>query len=382
MEERIYLDNNSTTKIDERVVEEVIPFFKEFYGNAASPHYMGKEAYEAVCKARENVANLINTKSENIIFTSGSTESINLAIQGVATQYQHKGNHIITTKTEHNAVLDTCKYLEKNGYEISYIPVDSQGNLKVEMLEAMIKPTTILISVMFANNEIGVYNPIKEIAKIAKEREILFFCDATQGVGKVRVDVKDLDVDMLCFSGHKMHAPKGIGVLYLKDYKSKRFKLEALIHGGGHEMGLRSGTLNVPGIVGLGKAAEIANNEMLDNEVKVRNLRDRLEKGLLEIEGTKLNGNPENRIFNVTNILFRNVDSAELIKNLDRICASGGSACTSAYAKPSHVLRAMGLSIEDSFSSVRLSVGKYNTEDEISFAIKEFKRVVPIIRIK
>lgn len=381
MEKRVYLDNNSTTKIDDRIVDTIIPYFREHFGNAASPHCMGKEAYEAVCIAREQIGNLLNTTSENIIFTSGATESINLAIQGVASEYKSKGNHIITVKTEHNAVLDTCKHLEKNGFEISYIPIDFDGNIKLDMLEGLIRPTTILIAVMYANNEIGVIHPIKEIAKIARKHNVLFFCDATQGVGKTKIDVQDLDVDMLSFSGHKIHAPKGIGALYLKDYKSKKFKLDSIMHGGGHEMGLRSGTLNVPGIIGLGMACEIAQNEMHLNEPKIRALRDRLEKGLLEIPDTVVNGSTNNRMYNITNILFKGVDSSELIKNLERICASGGSACTSAHAKPSHVLRALGLCIEDSYSSVRLSISKYNTEDEIDYAIGEFKRVVPLIKI-
>lgn len=381
MENRVYLDNNSTTKIDDRIVDAIIPYFREHFGNAASPHCMGKEAYEAVSIAREQIASLLNTTSENIIFTSGATESINLAIQGVAAEYKSKGNHIITVKTEHNAVLDTCKHLEKNGYEISYIPIDFDGNLKLDMIEGLIRPTTILIAIMYANNEIGVIHPIKELAKIAHKHNILFFCDATQGVGKTKIDVNDLDVDMLSFSGHKIHAPKGIGALYLKNYKSKEFKLESIMHGGGHEMGLRSGTLNVPGIIGLGMACDIAQNEMHLNEPKIRALRDRLEEGLLEIPDTVVNGSTKNRMYNITNILFKGVDSSELIKNLERICASGGSACTSAHAKPSHVLRALGLCIEDSYSSVRLSISKYNTEEEIDYAISEFKRVVPLIKI-
>ncbi|MFY8159967.1 MAG: cysteine desulfurase family protein [Candidatus Kapaibacteriota bacterium] len=381
VEKRVYLDNNSTTKIDDRIVDAIIPFFREHFGNAASPHCMGKEAYDAVCQGREQIANLINTTSENIIFTSGATESINLALKGVAGEYKPKGNHIITVKTEHNAVLDTCKYLESQGYEISYIPIDYDGNLKLEFLEELIKPTTILIAVMYANNEIGVIHPIKKIAEIAKKHNIIFFCDGTQGVGKTNIDVQDLGIDMMAFSGHKIHAPKGIGALYLRDYKEKPFKIHSMMHGGGHELGLRSGTLNVPGIIGLGMACEIAKNEMHLHTPKIKALRDKLEAELLKLPDTLVNGSTTNRMPNITNILFKGVDSAELIKNLDRICASGGSACTSTHAKPSHVLRALGLCIDDSYSSVRLSISKYNTDDDIEYAISEFYRVVPILKI-
>lgn len=380
MNNKIYLDNNSTTKIDDRIVDVMIPFLREHYGNAASPHCMGKEAFEAVSKAREKVADLINTKEENIIFTSGATESINIALKGIAFQNSSKGKHIITTKTEHKAVLDTCKFLEDKGFQISYLPVDYNGNIKIEFLEDLIQTDTILIAIMYANNETGVINPIKDISKIAKKHNVLFFCDATQGVGKLKIDVNDLDVDMLCFSGHKMHGPKGIGVLYLKDFKSNHLKLDALIHGGGHELGLRSGTLNVPGIVGIGKACEISMNETYDNQTRIERLRNKLESALLNLPDTQVNGYTKNRVYNITNILFKGVDSAELISNLKDICASGGSACSSASAQPSHVLRAMGLCIDDAYCSVRLSLSKFTTEDEIDFAISEFYRVVPIIK--
>jgi len=380
MNNKIYLDNNSTTKIDDRIVDEMIPFLREHYGNAASPHCMGKEAYEAVCRAREKVADLINTTEENIIFTSGATESINIALKGIAFQNKSKGNHIITVKTEHKAVLDSCKFLEEKGFQISYIPVDYDGNIKLEFLEELIQSDTILISVMYANNETGVINPIQKISEISRKHNILFFCDATQGVGKVKIDVDELNVDLLAFSGHKMHGPKGIGVLYLKDYKSNNFKLDALTHGGGHELGLRSGTLNVPGIVGLGVACEIAKNENYIYQPKIEKLRNKLETELLKIPDTLVNGNIEYRMYNITNILFKGVDSAELISNLKDICASGGSACSTASTQPSHVLRAMGVCIDDAYCSVRLSLSKFTTEAEIDYAISEFYRVVPTIK--
>lgn len=380
MNSKIYLDNNSTTKIDDRIVDEMIPFLREHYGNAASPHCMGKEAFEAVRKAREKVADLIHTTEDNIIFTSGATESINIAIKGIAFQNKSKGKHIITVKTEHKAVLDSCKFLEDKGFQISYIPVDYDGNIKIEFLEELIQDDTILISVMYANNETGVINPIQKIAEIAHKHNILFFCDATQGVGKLDVNVKELDVDLLSFSGHKMHGPKGIGALYLKDYKSHNIKLDALMHGGGHELGLRSGTLNVPCIIGLGMACEIAKNENHIYRPQIETLRNKLESELLKLPDTQVNGNKIDRMYNITNILIKGVDSAELISNLKDICASGGSACSTASPLPSHVLRAMGLCIDDAYCSVRLSLSKFTTEEEIDYAISEFNRVVPTIK--
>lgn len=376
----IYLDNNSTTQIDQRVLEEMLPYFSRLYANPASNHRFGAEANQIVQKSREKVAECIHSKESEIVFTSGATEAINLAIKGIAETYPHSRNHIITVVTEHNAVLDTCKYMEKIGFQVTYLPVDSDGLIDLQTLEKSISKETILISIMYGNNETGVIQSIQEISEIAHKHNVLFMTDATQAMGKVPIDVENLGVDILAFSGHKIHAPKGIGVLYHRTKRPFNVKLEPLIHGGGHESGMRSGTLNVPGIVGIAKACEIAYKEMETNRQKVENLRDRLESELLQIEGSFLNGHKTKRMCNVSNIGFKGADADALMLGLKDIIISNGSACTSALIEPSHVLKAMGLSEEDAYSSVRFSLGKFNTREEIAITTVEVKKQIEYLR--
>lgn len=366
----IYLDYNATTPCDARVVEAMLPYFTEKFGNAASrSHQFGWVAEEAVDIAREQLARLIGAETKEVIFTSGATEATNLAIKGVFETYPGKGNHIITTNIEHKAVLDTCKSLENKGAEITYLNVNADGMIDLVELEAAIKPTTILISIMYANNEIGVVQQIKKIGEIAKNKEVIFFSDATQAVGKIPVDVTGDGIDIMAFSAHKMYGPKGIGALYVRR-KNPRVKLKAQIDGGGHERGIRSGTLNVPGIVGFGKACEICMNEMAQEAGRLKILRDKLENSLLLIEQTFLNGNKENRLPHVTNISFRHVESQGLMMGFNKeIAVSSGSACTSASIEPSYVLKALGLDDEMAHSSLRFSLGRFTTEEEIDFAV-------------
>lgn len=382
----IYLDNNATTPIDKRVLEAMMPFLTDNFANANSTHLFGVGAYEAVKKARIQVAELIGAEAYEVVFTSGATESINLAIKGVAENYTTKGKHIVTVNTEHSAVLDTCKYLETKGYEVTYLSVKPDGLIDIQELKNILRKDTILVSVMLANNETGVLQPIKEIAELTHTIGALFMTDATQAVGKIPVDVDTLGVDLLCMSGHKIYAPKGVGALYVRQ-RMNRLKLTAILHGGGHERGLRSGTLNVPGIVALGFACEIAKNEMKINARKIGALRDYLEKELLKLEGTSVNGNTEKRLYNTLNILIRGSDSDAIIlglsnpeKNLPMIAVSNGSACTSASIEPSHVLTAMGLKELDAFSSIRFSLGKFNTKEEIETVIEAIKNVVFSLR--
>ena len=356
-----YLDYNSTTPMDSRVLQAMMPFFIDNFANPSSTHHFGQSINEKVKQAREHVADFINAEPKELIFTSGATESINLAIKGVAESYSNKGKHIITVSTEHNAVLDTCKDLERKGFEVTYLPVLANGLIDLSELQKAIRPDTVLVSVMFVNNETGVIQPIKEIASKAHEKGTLFMTDATQAVGKIGIDVDDLGIDLLCFSGHKMYGPKGIGALYV----SKKAKLAPQIHGGGHEQGLRSGTLNVPGIIALAKACEIASEEMALNQRNISDLRDKLETELLKLPNTSLNGVSKNRIFNTTNICFKGQDANVLIGRMKNIAISNGSACSSAIIEPSHVLKAMGLSDDDAFASLRFSLGKYNTEEDI-----------------
>lgn len=376
----IYLDYNATTPVDKRVVETMLPFFTDIYGNAASNnHLYGWQAAEAVQIAREHVAQLINANDKEIIFTSGATEAINLAIKGVYNAYQKKGNHIITCTTEHNAVLDTCKFLEKKGARVSYIPVHENGEINLQLLEEAVEPATILIAVMYANNETGVIHPIKKIAAIAKEKGIIFFSDATQAVGKIDVDVVSDNIDMVSMSAHKIYGPKGVGALYIKS-KSPRIQLEPLIHGGGHENNVRSGTLNVPGIVGFGKACEIYMHEMHVNDA-IKKLRNQLEEGLLATGECFINGSGAARLPNTINIVFKNVDKNAMLSALTKkIAISTGSACTSAKPQPSHVLKAMGL--DDSLASlaVRISLGRFTSQEDINFASSYIKQVIETLR--
>ncbi|MER3374044.1 MAG: cysteine desulfurase family protein [Allomuricauda sp.] len=370
----LFFDYNSTTPIDPRVLEAMLPFLKDNFANSSSTHHFGQIINEKVKQARKQIADFINVESNELIFTSGSTEAANIAIKGVAESYSKKGKHIITVSTEHKAVLDTCQDLERKGFEVTYLPVQSNGLIELAELKQAIRPDTILVSVMYANNETGIIQPIKEIASIVHKKGALFMTDATQAVGKIGIDVNDLDVDLLCFSGHKMYAPKGIGALFVRQRDTK-VKLTPQTHGGGHEQGLRSGTLNVPGIIALAKACEIAGQEMTQNQKAIAELRDRLEAELLKLPSTSLNGDPENRIYNTTNICFHGQDANVLIGRMKDIAVSNGSACTSAVIEPSHVLKAMDLSDDDAFASLRFSMGKFNTIEDIETVVKKIKEL-------
>ena len=382
----IYLDNNATTQIDKSVLDAMMPFLTDNFANANSTHLFGVKAYEAVKMARNQVAELIAAEAYEIIFTSGSTEAINLAIKGVAENYSEKGRHIVTVTTEHPAVLDTCKNLESKGYEITYLPVLSDGLIDLSQLKLSLRNDTILVSVMLANNETGVMQPIKEIAALSHEIGALFMSDTTQAIGKIPINVDELGIDLMCMSGHKLYAPKGIGALYVRQRKA-RVKLPALLHGGGHERGFRSGTLNVPGIVALGAACNLAQREMVKNSEHIFDLRDFLETELLKLDGTSVNGNIKHRLYNTSNILFKGVDSDAMIMGLSNpendlplIAVSNGSACSSATIDPSHVLIAMGLDETSAFNCIRFSLGKFNTKNEISIVINVVKTVVESLR--
>jgi len=365
----IYLDNNATTPLDKRVLDAMLPFLTENFANASSTHHFAISANEAVKNARFQVADLISAEENEIIFTSGSTEAINLAIKGVAENYSAKGKHIVTVSTEHLAVLDTCRNLETKGYEVTYLSVMSDGLIDLTELKNSLRSDTILVCVMYVNNETGVLQPIKEIAEITHDVRALLMSDATQAIGKILVDVDALGIDLLCMSGHKLYAPKGVGALYVRQ-RMNRVKISALIHGGGHEKGLRSGTLNVPSIVALGKACEISQKEMKQDAERISTLRNELENELLKFSGAFVNGNTEKRIYNVSNICFPTVDANVLIGRMKNVAVSNGSACTSAVVEPSHVLIAMGLSNDDAFASIRFSLGRFNTREEIQNLFK------------
>lgn len=377
----VYLDNNATTPCDPRVVEAMIPYFTENFGNAASRnHPFGWAAEEAVDYAREQVAKLIGADPKEIIFTSGATEADNLAIKGVFEMYSSKGNHIITATTEHKAVLDTCKHIEKLGGEVTYLQVKPDGLIDLSELEAAIKPTTILIAIMYGNNEIGVIQPIRQISAISKRHGVLFFSDAVQTVGKIPVDVQKDGIDLMAFTAHKMYGPKGIGALYVRR-KNPRVKVTAQVDGGGHERGMRSGTLNVPGIVGFGKAAELARLEMDQDAKRLSKLRDKLESELLKIEETYVNGNREHRLPHVANISFKHVEGEGLLMGFNKnIALSSGSACTSASLEPSYVLKALGLGDDLAHSSLRFGLGRFTTEDQIDYTIEQVKNTVLKLR--
>jgi cysteine desulfurase len=377
----IYLDNNATTPCDPRVVEAMVPYFTEHFGNAASRnHPFGWAAEEAVDYAREQVAKLIGADPKEIIFTSGATEGDNLAIKGVFDMYASKGNHIITCTTEHKAVLDTCKHVEKMGGEVTYLPVNPEGLIDLKELEAAIKPTTILIAIMYANNETGVIMPVKEISAIAKKHGVLFFTDATQAVGKIPVDVQKDGIDLLTFSGHKIYGPKGIGALYVRR-KNPRVKVTAQMDGGGHERGMRSGTLNVTGIVGLGKACELCMQEMEAEGKRLSALRDKLENALLQLEEAYVNGSRAHRLPHVSNISFKYVEGEGLMMGFNKnIAVSSGSACTSASLEPSYVLKALGLGDDLAHSSLRFGLGRFTTEEQIDYTIKHVSETVTKLR--
>lgn len=367
----IYLDNNATTPTDPRVVEAMLPFFYENPGNAASRnHPFGWVAEEAVDYAREQIANLIGVDSKEIIFTSGATESDNLALKGVFEMYRRKGNHIITVKTEHKAVLDACGHLEKQGAEVTYLNVNREGLIDLAELEAAIKPTTILVSIMWANNETGTIQDMKAIGDICAKHGVLFMSDATQAVGKIPVNPKEVGVHLMAFTSHKMYGPKGVGALYVSR-KNPRVKVTAQMDGGGHERGMRSGTLNVPGIVGFGKAAEIAKQEMAQDAARLSKLRDKLETELSKLEEVYLNGAKNSRMPHVTNLSFKHVEGEGLMMTFNQnIAVSSGSACTSASLEPSYVLVALGLGDDLAHSSIRFSLGRFTTEEDVDYAIK------------
>ena len=377
----IYLDNSATTPVDPRVLEQLLPYFNEKFGNAASrSHPFGWVGEEAVDYAREQVAKLINADPKEIIFTSGSTEANNLALKGVFEMYASKGNHIISVTTEHKCILDTCKHLEKMGGEVTLLNVNDKGMLDLNELEAAITPKTILISVMYANNEIGLIHPIKEIAAIAKKHNVLFHTDATQAAGKIPIDVQEEGIHLLSMSAHKMYGPKGVGALYVRR-KNPRVKVTAQMDGGGHERGMRSGTLNVPGIVGFGKACEICMNEMEEETKRISALRDKLETALMKTEEAYINGSTQHRLPHVTNISFKYVEGEGLLMGFNKdIAVSSGSACTSASLEPSYVLKALGLGDDLAHSSLRFGLGRFTTEDQIDYTVEAVTKTVNKLR--
>jgi len=372
LQQTIYLDNNATTQLDQRVLDVMLPYFTTAYANASSSHLAGLTIHEAVENAAWQTANLIGATPEEIIFTSGATESINLAIKGFSNQNK---KHIVTVSTEHKAVLDTCQFMESIGFEVSYLPVDSDGILDLQLLNDSITDQTLMVIVMMVNNEIGVIQDIDTIAAIVHAKKALFMCDATQAVGKMAVDVQKSGIDLLALSAHKFYGPKGVGALYLS--AKAKIKLTPQIHGGGQQRKLRSGTLNVPGIIGLGKACEIAKAEMKTDQERIQKLRDHLEKSLLQIEGSFVNGNTTNRIYNTSNICFPGVNSESLILALQNISVSNGSSCSAVTSEPSHVLKALGLYDENALSSLRFSLGKFTTQEEILLTIE---RVCALVR--
>lgn len=374
----VYMDHHATTPVDERVLEAMLPYFTEIIGNAASiDHEYGIQANRAVEKARQQIANLINAQPDEVVFTSGATESDNLAILGVAEQHIDRGNHIITCSTEHKAVLDSCRYLEKKGYSVTYLPVDQYGLIDPDDVRKAITPQTILISVMAANNEIGTLAPLPDIGHIAREREVLFHTDATQAAAYIPLNVEALNIDLLSLSAHKMYGPKGVGALYVRK-RHPRARLSAQMHGGGHERGMRSGTLNVAGIVGLGKAAEIVAKEMKSETKRVGLLRDKLWQGLKEhIEEIQLNGHPTLRLPNNLSVAIPGVESRSLLVQLKHdVSLSTGSACTTARVEPSHVIIALGYGEGRAYSSVRLGLGLENTDSDVYFVLERLSLVV------
>jgi len=377
----IYMDNHATTPLDPRVLESMLPFFMEKFGNAASRnHPFGWAAEEGVEIAREQIAKLVDATPKEIIFTSGATESNNLAIKGVAEMYREKGNHIITEVTEHKAVLDTCKRLEKNGYRVTYLPVQKNGLIDLEDLKRAIDDKTILVTIMAANNEIGVLQPIAEIGKICRERGVLFHTDAVQAVGKVPIDVNKQNIDLMSITAHKLYGPKGVGALYVRR-KNPRVQVSAIIDGGGHERGMRSGTLNVPGIVGLGKACAIAQEEMQQESARLAGLRDRLRDSIMSrLDETYINGSEEHRLPGNLNISFAYVEGESLLMGINDIAVSSGSACTSATLEPSYVLKALGTGDDLAHSSIRFGIGRFNSAAEVDYVADRVIETVERLR--
>ena len=381
MKTPIYMDYHATTPVDPRVVEEMLPYFTEMFGNAASRnHAFGWSAEEAVEQGRERVAGLIGAEAKEIIFTSGATESDNLALTGIAEFYKDKGNHIITCVTEHKAILDTAHMLESKGHRLTYLPVDNQGCIDLNQLEDAIGDDTILVSLMAANNEIGTIHPLKEIGRITREKGVLFHCDATQGVGHMDFDVNEMNIDLASYTAHKIYGPKGVGALYVRRRKP-RVRLSPIIFGGGHERGMRSGTLNVTGIVGFGKAAQLMIEEGASEREQLHTLAGRLREGITrELDHVHLNGHPTERHPGNVNLSFLFVEGESLLMGINDIAVSSGSACTSASLEPSYVLRAMGLGDDLAHSSIRFGVGRFNTEEEVDFVIRRVVETVARLR--
>jgi cysteine desulfurase len=378
---RVYLDNAATTPVDPRVLDAMLPYFRERFGNAASrSHRFGWEAEEAVDKARQQVAGLIGATPKEIIWTSGATESNNIAVKGVARMYRDKGRHIITQPTEHKAVIDPCKYLEQEGYRVTYLKVNDKGRVDPKEVAAAICDDTILVSIMFANNEIGTIQPIPEIGRICKEKGVFLHTDAVQAFGKVRIDVEEMGIDLLSMSAHKIYGPKGVGALYVRR-KRPRVRCEAVLHGGGHERGMRSGTLNVAGIVGLGEAAEIAGREMSEEAGRLAGLRDGMWESLnRQLGEIARNGDPEHCLPNILNVSFAYVEGESLMMGFDNIAVSSGSACTSASLEPSYVLKALGVGDDLAHSSIRFSLGRFTTAEEIDYAVEHVVAAVNKLR--
>ena len=378
MKSPVYLDNHATTPTDPRVVDAMMPYFTTKFGNSASRnHSFGWEAEEAVEKARKQIASLIGANPKEIVFTSGATESNNLALKGAAQMYAEKGNHIITAASEHKAILDTCKHLEQEGTRVTYLPLKGDGLVDLDMLREAITDKTILVSIMYANNEIGVVQPIAEIGKICKERGILFHTDAVQAVGKIPVNVISDNIDLLSLSGHKIYGPKGVGALYVRR-KSPRVQLTSQMDGGGHERGMRSGTLNVPGIVGLGEACALAQAEMVEESAKLQKMRDYLKDRLMtELDEVFINGSWEHRLPHNLNISFAYVEGESLLMGINDIAVSSGSACTSATLEPSYVLKALGMGDDLAHSSIRFGIGRFNTQEEVEYVAG---RVIEVVR--
>jgi len=379
---KVFMDHASTTKVDDEVLDAMLPYFSKYFGNPSSIHLFGREAHDAVDLSRRKVADLLNAKEDEIIFTAGGTEADNIAIKGVAYKHKEKrgskGPHIITSEIEHPAVLQTCKHLEEEGFEVTYVPVDEYGIVKLDELETALSENTFLITIMFANNEIGTIEPMEEIGKIAKENNILFHTDAVQAIGKTPIDVKKLHIDLLALSSHKMYGPKGVGALYVR----KGVQLKPIVHGGGHEKGLRSSTLNVPGIIGLGKACELAKERMQKDMKYLRSLRDKLIKNVLQIEESYLNGHPEKRLVNNAHFRFAGVEGEAMLLAMDAkgIATSTGSACSSKKLQASHVLAAIGLDPEYAHGSIRLSIGRETTEEDVMYVCESLSEVVEKLR--
>jgi len=377
----IYMDNHATTPMDPGVLDAMLPYFTEKFGNAASRnHSFGWEAEKAVDDARRQIATLIHADPKEVIFTSGATESDNLALKGVMEMYREKGNHIVTSVTEHRAILDTAKRLEKQGMQVTYLPVDKDGLVNPDEISKAITDKTILLSIMMANNEIGTVNPIAEIGQIAKSRGVLFHCDATQGVGKIPVDVEAMGIDLMSFSAHKIYGPKGVGALYVRR-KNPRVRLAPIMDGGGHERGMRSGTLPVPLIVGFGKACEICMKVMPEESKRLTELRERLKEGILKsLDEVYLNGHSTKRLPNNLNLSFAYVEGESVLMGLKDIAVSSGSACTSATLEPSYVIRALGVGSDLAHSSIRFGLGRFNTQEEVDYVVKRVIETIQKLR--